>query len=218
MLHACTCVRSPCVNYPWSPAGYSCAFSPCMHLPRESPSPVHHDPRLVALCASGHERCVRQDGDSSSSRLVSPHPPILPSLLSSVLAPRTAPSSPHVILSLPPLPASRKRPPMPLHLCWAAGAAPPSWYFGSVQGRLPRLAPAASGRNTLLLRCSASGGDGAGGPDPVLEEQKRRRDELSARASSGEFTAQGPGSVLPKFLIVSTHFFRLDHVAPVVIG
>ncbi|XBH81605.1 hypothetical protein VPH35_107134 [Triticum aestivum] len=88
---------------------------------------------------------------------------------------------------------------MPLHHCCAvaamatATAALPSGYFGSVQGRPTRLATAASGRNTLLLRCSASGGDGAGGPDPVLEEQKRRRDELSARASSGEFTAQGPG-------------------------
>uniref|UniRef100_M8B4L8 Cytochrome P450 97B2 n=1 Tax=Aegilops tauschii TaxID=37682 RepID=M8B4L8_AEGTA len=70
-------------------------------------------------------------------------------------------------------------------------AAPPSGYFGSVQGRPTRLAPAASGRNSLLLRCSASGGDGAGGPDPILEEQKRRRAELSARSSSGEFTAPG---------------------------
>ncbi|EMS57431.1 Cytochrome P450 97B2, chloroplastic [Triticum urartu] len=89
---------------------------------------------------------------------------------------------------------------MPLHLCCAAGAAAttvaalPSWYVGSVQGRLPR-APATSGRSSLLLRCSASGGDGAGGPDPALEEQtqQKRRAELPARVSSGEFTAQGPG-------------------------
>ncbi|KAM3223636.1 hypothetical protein ACQJBY_057162 [Aegilops geniculata] len=100
--------------------------------------------------------------------------------------------------------------PLPLHPCCAAGAAatpamattaggcnlssaaaaPPSRYLGSGQGRL-RLAPAASRRNSLLLRCSASGGDG---PDKVLE---KRRAELTARISSGEFTAQGPGWLAP---------------------
>jgi beta-ring hydroxylase len=76
-------------------------------------------------------------------------------------------------------------------------AAPPFRYSGSGQGRL-RLAPRAS-RRIPLLRCSASGGDGdgRGGPDPVLEEQRRRKAELAARISSGEFTAQGPGLVLP---------------------
>ncbi|KAF7092089.1 hypothetical protein CFC21_094610 [Triticum aestivum] len=97
--------------------------------------------------------------------------------------------------------------PLPLHPCCAAGAAatpamattagscnasstPPPRYLGSGQGRL-RLAPAASRRNSPLLRCSASGGDG---PDKVLE---KRRAELTARISSGEFTAQGPGWLAP---------------------
>ncbi|XP_044953110.1 protein LUTEIN DEFICIENT 5, chloroplastic-like [Hordeum vulgare subsp. vulgare] len=74
-----------------------------------------------------------------------------------------------------------------------AAAALPSGYFGSVQGQPTRLPRAASGRNTLQLRCSASGGDGAGGPDPALKEQRRRRAELSAHVPSGDFTAQGPG-------------------------
>ncbi|KAM0831941.1 hypothetical protein ACQ4PT_065215 [Festuca glaucescens] len=101
-------------------------------------------------------------------------------------------------LSLPRL--RRASPPMPLSaMATAAGSgssistAPPSRYFGgSGQGRL-RLAPAPS-RRSPLLRCSASGG---GGPDPALEEQRRRKAELAARISSGEFTAQGPGWVAP---------------------
>ncbi|KAF7081387.1 hypothetical protein CFC21_085334 [Triticum aestivum] len=94
--------------------------------------------------------------------------------------------------------------PLPLHPCCAAAtpamattagscnvsSAPPPRYLGSGQGRL-RLAPAASRRNSPLLRCSASGGDG---PDKVLE---KRRAELTARISSGEFTAQGPGWLAP---------------------
>ncbi|KAI4983089.1 hypothetical protein ZWY2020_023581 [Hordeum vulgare] len=80
----------------------------------------------------------------------------------------------------------------------SASSAPPSRYLGCGpgQGRL-RLAPAAGRRNSPLLRCSASGGDGGGGTDKVLEEQRKRRAELTARISSGEFTAQGPGWLAP---------------------
>jgi beta-ring hydroxylase len=103
---------------------------------------------------------------------------------------------------------------MPLHpaMATAAGSssgttistAPPSRHFGgSGQGRL-RLAPA-PGRRSPLLRCSASG---AGGPDPALEEQRRRKAELAARISSGEFTAQGPGSVLPASTVLSSSSLR----------
>ncbi|KAE8796758.1 Cytochrome P450 97B2 [Hordeum vulgare] len=60
-----------------------------------------------------------------------------------------------------------------------------------------RLAPVASRRNSPLLRCSASGGDGGGGTDKVLEEKRKHRAELTARISSDEFTAQGPGWLAP---------------------
>ncbi|KAE8795548.1 Cytochrome P450 97B2, chloroplastic [Hordeum vulgare] len=80
------------------------------------------------------------------------------------------------------------------------------------QGRL-RLAPVANQRNSPLLHCSASGGDGGGRTDKVLEEQRKRRAELTARISSDEFTAQGPGSVSQfpgqSLILLSTHFLLL---------
>lgn len=97
----------------------------------------------------------------------------------------------------------------------AAAAPPPCRLLGSGQAHL-RLPPsaaaaAASARRRLLLRCAASGGNGKGGggdgsgSDPVLEERRRRRQaELAARIASGEFTAQGPASVL---------ILSLSHVA-----
>lgn len=85
----------------------------------------------------------------------------------------------------------------------AAAAPPPCRLLGSGQAHL-RLPPAAASgrRRRLLIRCSASGGNngkggGGSGSDPVLEERRRRRQaELAARIASGEFTAQGPASVL----------------------
>ncbi|KAI4999297.1 hypothetical protein ZWY2020_003886 [Hordeum vulgare] len=116
-------------------------------------------------------------------------------LLPPLRSPCTHLTSPH---PLSPAPTQRQRPP-PCR-CRRTPAAPPaprrrppSRYLGSGsgQGRL-RLAPVTSRRNSPLLRCSASGGDGGSGADKVVEEHRKRRAELTARISSDEFTALVP--------------------------
>ncbi|XP_044980108.1 uncharacterized protein LOC123447565 [Hordeum vulgare subsp. vulgare] len=95
-------------------------------------------------------------------------------------------------------------PPFPIHshierrMVWQRILRPavPLPWLRLGQGRL-RLAPVANQRNSPLLHCSASGGDGGGRTDKVLEEQRKRRAELTARISSDEFTAQGPGWLAP---------------------